>query len=153
MNGSFYVVQRGLALLVLLALPGTAFAQEKPKPEPNCYAYRIDNTKNRVYFNDPQVYVVIPSKAERDRLRAQGTLGQVFVMQNCDTPDLGANVNVYMVPQTSNSKSEPAAKIISGMPVYILEERGDWCRVKGRVDLWRGEGWVKVAGKIILIKY
>lgn len=155
MNGSFYVAGRGLgwALLVLLSLIMPAFAQEKPGTKPNCYAYRVDNQKNRVYFNDPQIYVVIPPKEERERLRQQGALGQVFMMQNCDTPDLAATVDVYLEPQTGDSKSEPTAKIISGMPVYILAEQSEWCRVKGRVDLWRGEGWVKVTGKTILVKY
>jgi len=139
--------------VVLLGLTVTAFAQEKPKSESNCYAYRIENTKNRVYFNNPQIYVVIPPKAERDRLRGQGELGQVFVMQNCDTPDLTASVDVYTIPQTDNPESKPPIQIISGMPVYILEQRGEWYRVKGRVDLWRGEGWVKVASKTLLVKY
>jgi len=146
-------MKRGLMLLVFLGLAMTALTQEKPETKANCYAYRIDEKQNRVYFNDLQIYILIPPKEERNQLRKQGELGQVFIMENCDRPDLAANLNIYSKPQTSEKEEEPIAKVISGMPVFILEKQGEWYRVKGRVELWQGEGWIKMAGKTILVKY
>ncbi|MBI4461969.1 MAG: hypothetical protein HY653_03590 [Acidobacteria bacterium] len=171
MNGSqglSYV--GGVLAALLLSLAGTAYGQEKPveeaKPKSNCNAYHVDNANNRVYFNAPEPWIAIPTPAERSQLRVQGELGQLFVMQNCDTPDLIAKIPVLGKPESESGKPEPASgsdstvtEIASGQPVLVLEQRGDWYRVKGRpvsvgaVVLWAGEGWVKTDKKTILVKY
>jgi hypothetical protein len=152
-----------VAVVVFLSLGAPAYGQEKTpadtKTKPNCNGYRVDNAKNRVYFNAPEPWIAIPTQAERNQLRVQGELGQVFVMENCDTPDLISKVKVYANADDGEPAGQPTAEIVSGQPALILEQRGDWYRVKGRPanvgapEIWKGEGWVKADKKVIVVKY
>lgn len=149
----------------LLGFALSANAQEKPatqapaKPKAECNAYRVDNTKNRVYFNAPEPWIAIPTQTERNQLRGNAELGQVFVMENCDTPNLIARVKVHGKPDDAGLDGPGADEIASGQPVLILEQRGEWHRIRGRpaivggTELWKGEGWVKTDKKVILVKY
>lgn len=158
-NNAFCV--GGLLAILWLSLAGTMLGQEKPaaetKPQTKCNAYRVDTNTNRIHFNAAEPWIAIPNAADRNRLRVQGELGQVFAMQNCDAPDLIAKIPVYKNPEEMTGST--LAEIASGQPVLILEQRGDWHRVKGRPInvgapvIWSGEGWVKADQKTILVKY
>ncbi len=161
-NGSRRKVELGLALavVVMLSTPLT-YGQAKPeKAKGECNAYRVDNQKNRVHFNAPEPWIAIPTKEERNQLRTQGDLGQVFVMENCDTPDLISRIKVYGSPEEGEKDGGAVlTEIASGQPVLILEQRSGWYRIKGRSAnvgspvIWNGEGWIKPDSKTIIIKY
>ncbi len=61
-------------------------------------------------------------------------MGEVKVFQN---PDDGA----------------AAETIPSATRVVILKEQGDWIKVKGYTSLWKGAGWVKETGKILVVEF
>lgn len=140
----------GLALLAgTVALPAVAHAQAT-QPE-NCHAYKVDEEKNRILFNKPDIYVIMPPKVERERLRAQGTPGQIFHMKNCDVPDFTAQVDVHKRPGDSDSK--PAEKVPCAVRVVILSEKDNWVQVKGHTSLWKGTGWIQLKDNIVVVKY
>jgi hypothetical protein len=132
-----------------LTVPGTA--QETPAKPIKCNQYTVDSEKNRVSFNNPRIYIMIPSKAERDRLRGEGSPGQVFIMKDCDTPDETATLKVY--PEPADATATPSEEIFSATPVLVLAEQNGWVQVKGRTKMWEGRGWIKLNDKTVVVKY
>ena len=54
----------------------------------NCYAYELDEKRYWITFNDSSIlYIILPPKSKRERLRSHGTPAQIFGMKNCDTVD------------------------------------------------------------------
>ncbi|MBI2956327.1 MAG: hypothetical protein HYY26_03325 [Acidobacteria bacterium] len=117
---------------------------------PNCKSYKVDEERKQLRFNDPDVTVLLPAKAERDRLRSEGTPGQLFVMKDCNSPNLLAEIKIYA--EADNGKP-PAEKVPCGVRVVILEEKDKWVRVKGHTSLWEGSGWVEVGDNLLVVKY
>lgn len=128
-----------------------AAAQAAAAKSSKCKAYKVDTVRNRLYFNDPEVFVMLPEKSRLEDLRTQGTPGQIFRMKNCDVPDLTGLVEVYR--RAGDTRSDPAEKISSAVRVVILGEKGDWVRVKGYTELWKGTGWIKVDDHILVARY
>lgn len=139
-------------LVVLVAHPALAPAPatQAPPPKPaNCNAYKLDEKANRILFNDPRPIILMPPKQERDALRPQGKPGQVFLMKNCDTPDLDADVAIYKEAKNS----DPAEMVPSAVRVVILAEQSGWVQVKGHTSLWQGTGWIKLSDELLIVKY
>lgn len=126
-------------------------AEEKANKPENCNAYTVDESKNRITFNNPELYIVIPTKTERDEFRLQGTPAQVFAMKDCDNFDETANLKVYEEPGAA--EGSPSTEIVSATPIWVLAEQGDWVQIKGRTKLWSGKGWIKLDDKTVLVKY
>ncbi len=117
----------------------------------NCYAYELDEVGNRITFNDPSIYVIMPPKSKRDRLRSRGTPAQIFRMKNCDTIDPIRQLDVYSQP---NDALEPDGKIPSTVRVVMLAQKGNWIRVRAALsNLWKGEGWIKLDDDLIVVTY
>jgi hypothetical protein len=151
-NGS--ILRSSLSLLVGLAALGSvalSAAAQTPSARPaNCHAYKLDEKTNQIIFNDPRITVQMLEKKERDRLRSQGTPGQVFLMKNCDSPDTEADFKVFDEP--ADSAADPEL-VPSAVRVIIVAEQGDWVQLKGHTELWKGTGWVKKSDKILIVKY
>ena len=154
-NGS-----RGRRVLILLAgltlwaavfvLPAVAQAQAA-KPA-NCYTYNLDGKNSQITFNDPRVAVMVPAKEDLDPLRSEGTPGQLFLMKDCDSPDLEGEIEVF-AKKTDDTGEDPPEMVPSAVRVVILAEEGKWVQVKGYTRLWKGTGWVRRTEKIIVVKY
>lgn len=143
-------VLTALALTVGFAtLP--AAAQTQPTKRGDCHNYKLDQNRNRITFKNSRFFVILPEKTVRDKLRAQGTPGQIFRMKDCDTPDLEADVGVYS--EADATGGDPAEVIPSAVRVVILAEKNEWVQVKGYTSLWQGTGWVHLDGKTLVIKY
>lgn len=154
MTGKSYrlalVAMAGAAGLAVL-LATLASAQTTPAKPANCNAWKIDEKKGRILFNDPQITFTMLEKVQRDALRSQGTPGQLFVMKSCDAPDLEAELPVYAEP--ADTKNPAPEKVFCGVRVVVLEERTNWVRVRGHTKSWEGTGWVRVADNVVLVKY
>ncbi len=117
----------------------------------NCYAYELDEVGNRITFNDPSIYVIMPPKSKRDRLRSRGTPAQIFWMKNCDTIDPIRQLEVYSQP---NDALEPDGKIPSTVRVVMLAQKGNWIQVRAALsNLWNGEGWIRLDDDLIVVTY
>jgi len=117
----------------------------------NCYAYELDEVGNRITFNDPSIYVIMPPKSKRDRLRSQGTPAQIFGMKNCDTIDPIRQLEVYNQP---NDALEPYGKIPSTVRVVVLAQKENWIQVRAALsNLWNGEGWIRLDDDLVVVKY
>lgn len=155
-NGSllrltYLILAVGVLLGGPLALLAADQAQTPPAKPANCNAYKLDEKSNQIVFNDPRIIVKMPEKQERERLRSQGTPGQLFLMKNCDTPDLDADVQIFS--EVSENPGRPAELVPSAVRVVIVGEQGNWIQVKGHTSLWKGTGWVKVHDKLLVVKY
>lgn len=137
----------GAAVFVLPAV-----AQAPAAKPANCNAYKLDEKKNQVLFNDTRVVVMMPEKADRDRLRTEGTPGQLFLMKNCDSPDLEGEVEVF-AKKNDDTGEDPPEKVPSAVRVVILAEETHWVQVKGYTKLWKGTGWVRRSDKLVVVKY
>ena len=115
----------------------------------NCNAWRLDEDKNRILFNDPKVKIEMPKKEERARLRSQGQPGQLFIMKNCNAPDFDADVPVF----AEQGAGAPSDNAPSAARVIILAERDKWIQVKGHTSYWDGTGWIRLDDSIVLVKY
>ncbi len=117
----------------------------------NCYAYELDEVGNRITFNDPSIYVIMPPKSKRNRLRSRGTPAQIFWMKNCDTIDPIRQLEVYSQP---NDAIEPDGKIPSTVRVVVLAQKGNWIQVRAALsNLWNGEGWIRLDDDLVVVKY
>lgn len=148
-NGSFREQATRVVALLALILVLPAAAQTQAAKPPNCNLYRLDEKANRIVFNDPRVIILMPSKEERQKLRAEGKPGQIFLMKSCDAPDLEGDVGIYHEAKNS----DPMEKIPSAVRVIVVAEQGEWVQVKGHTSLWKGTGWVKLDDKTVLVKY
>lgn len=148
-NGSLRKAAACLSLFWLLLASPFARGQTETQPKSNCNQYRLDKKTNRIVFNDPRVIIMMPSKEDLQRLRAQGTPGQVFLMKSCDAPDVMGEVKVFQ----NADRGSTAETIPSATRVVILEARGDWVKVKGYTSLWKGTGWVKEDDKILVVEF
>ena len=137
------------AFLLPLAL-APALAQTQTTKPANCNAWRLDEVKNRIVFNDPKVVLMMPDKEERARLRAQGQPGQLFLMKNCNTPDFEGMVPVFSEAEATGNAIELVPSMVR---VVILAEKGKWIQVKGHTDLWKGTGWVRMTDNLVVVKY
>jgi hypothetical protein len=135
------------AVVVLLAAPVLAQAQDN-KPA-NCHAWKLDEDKNRIVFNDPKVKIEMPKKEERARLRSQGQPGQLFVMKNCNAPDFEGDVPVF----AEHGAGSPSDNAPSAARVIILAERDKWVQIKGHTSYWGGTGWIRLDDGVVLVKY
>lgn len=134
----------------VFALPTAAHAQAA-KPA-NCNTYKLDEKTNQVVFNDTRIVVMMPEKEDRDRLRSEGTPGQLFLMKDCDAPDLEGEVEVF-VKKTDDTGENPPKMVPSAVRVVILTEESKWVQVKGYTRLWKGTGWVRRSDKLVVVKY
>jgi hypothetical protein len=142
----------GIAGLCGVIFLGAAVARaQAPSGRPvNCNAFKVDEKKGRITFNDPKAIFTMPEKEERDKLRSQGTPGQVFVMRNCDAPNLDADFPVFSEP---NNGGAPAEQVPSASRVVVLSERTNWIQVRGTTARWKGTGWVRLADNMVLVRY
>lgn len=141
------VVCAAFLLPLVLAPAGAQTQSTKPA---NCNVWRLDEAKNRVFFNDPKVNVQMPDKEERARLRSQGQPGQLFIMKNCNTPDFEGIVPVFSEAEATGNAVELVPSMVR---VVILAEKGKWIQVKGHTDLWKGTGWVRMTDDLVVVKY
>jgi hypothetical protein len=117
----------------------------------NCYAYELDEVGNRITFNDPSIYVIMPAKSKRNRLRSRGTPAQIFWMKNCDTIDPIRQLELYSQP---NDALEPDGKIPSTVRVVVLAQKRNWIQVRAALsNLWNGEGWIRLDDDLVVVKY
>lgn len=116
----------------------------------DCYAYRLDEERNRITFNDPSIYVTMPPRSERRHLRSRGTPAQVFRMKNCDTLDPAKKLEMY---REASDAARPSERVPSTIRVVILAEAEDWIQVRGHSSLWRGKGWIRLEDDILVVKY
>ena len=138
-----------VAFLLPLVLVAAVAQAQTAKPA-NCNVWRLDETKNRILFNDPKVNIQMPDKEERAKLRTQGQPGQLFVMKNCNTPDFEGTIPVFSEAESSGNAVELVPSMVR---VVILGEKGKWVQVKGHTDLWKGTGWVRMTDDLVVVKY
>lgn len=141
----------GLTLVAaVFVLPAAAQAQAA-KPA-NCNTYKLDEKTNQIVFNDTRIVVMMPEKEDRDRLRSEGTPGQLFLMKDCDGPDLEGEVEVF-AKKADDTGEDPPEMVPSAVRVVILAEEGKWVQIKGYTRLWKGTGWVHRTDKLVVVKY
>lgn len=138
-----------LPAIVLLLAAAPALAQTQSTKPANCNAWKLDDAKNLILFNDPKVKIEMPKKEERARLRSQGQPAQLFIMKNCNAPDFEADVPVFSEP----GAGQPTDNAFSAARVVILAERDKWVQVKGHTKYWEGSGWIRLDDTIVLVKY
>ncbi len=138
-----------LFAVVLLLAAAPVWAQTQNTRPVNCNAWKLDDAKNLILFNDPKVKIEMPKKEERAKLRAQGQPAQLFIMKNCNAPDFEADVPVFAEPGTG----QPADSAFSAARVIILAERDKWVQIKGHTKYWAGSGWIRLDDTVVLVKY
>ncbi len=139
----------GLTVLVLLVAAVPVLAQTQDTKPANCNAWKLDEDKNRIVFNDPKVKIEMPKKEERAKLRAQGQPAQLFVMKSCNAPDFEADLPVF----AEQGAGAPTDNAPSAARVIVLAERDKWVQVKGHTSYWSGTGWIRLDNSVVLVKY
>ena len=115
----------------------------------NCYAYELDEKRYWITFNDSSIlYIILPPKSKRERLRSHGTPAQIFGMKNCDTVDRTKQVGMYRQPSDAVA---PVEKIPSTGRVVVLAERGNWIRVRDAIT--NRKGWIRLDDDLVVVKY
>ncbi len=138
-----------LTVFVLLAAAVPVLAQAQGAKPANCNAWKLDEDKNRIVFNDPKVKIEMPKKEERSKLRAQGQPAQLFIMKNCNAPDFEAGVPVF----AEQGAGAPTDNAPSAARVIVLSERDKWIQVKGHTSYWSGTGWIRLDDSVVVVKY
>lgn len=149
MSISIHLRRVSLFAVVLLLAAAPVLAQTQNTKPANCNAWKLDEGKNLIVFNDPKVKIEMPKKEERTHLRSQGQPGQIFIMKNCNAPDFEADVPVFAEP----GAGQPTDTAFSAARVIILAERDKWVQIKGHTKYWEGNGWIRLDDSIVLVKY
>ncbi len=149
MSISIHLRRVSLFAVILLLAAAPALAQTQNSKPANCNAWKLDEAKNLILFNDPKVKIEMPKKEERTRLRSQGQPGQLFIMKNCNAPDFEADAPVF----AEQGAGTPADNAPSAARVIILAEHDKWVQVKGHTAYWNGTGWIRLDDSVVLVKY
>ncbi|MGH9787205.1 MAG: hypothetical protein ACRD4U_00705 [Candidatus Acidiferrales bacterium] len=149
MSISSHLRRSSLLAGVLLLAAAPVLAQTQNTKPANCNAWKLDEERNRILFNDPKVKIEMPKKEDRARLRAQGQPAQLFIMKNCNAPDFEADIPVF----SAQGDGQPADNAPSAARVIILAERDKWIQIKGHTSYWSGTGWIRLDDTVVLVKY